>query len=483
MKCAGTGLLSAGFCPYKGKRSIDPEHLADPETVVDLQTNLTYLAIAIALVLLNGFFVAAEFALVKVRGSQLDELVQQGRPFAKTAKWLGDRLDASLSACQFGITMASLALGWVGEPAFARLLEPAFDALGFSETVLHTTSFIIAFSIITTLHLVIGEQAPKIYAIRRPELMALWCAAPLKFFYVVFYPFLIALSFTTAKLLSLVGIVGGSEHESPHTESEIRALVKQSHGSGELTRNEQRLIHAVFEFDDMICRRVMVPRSDVIFFEVDQPLSECIEIVHQTKHTRYPLCEDSLEQVVGILHIKDFVGLDLESPIDLRQLARPPHHVPETMPVSQLLRHFQKSHQLMAIVVDEHGTVVGIVTLENVLEQIIGPVEDEFDTEPPDIVPDGKRRFIVQGGAALDVINKELNLEMRATDVDTVGGWLVERVGRVLETGDRVEFDGAVAEVIEVEGARVKSIRISLVESGLDGETDSELKEKPPSST
>ena len=197
------------------------------------QTNLTYLAIAIVMVLVNGFFVAAEFALVKVRGGQLDELVKQGRPFAQTASWLGNRLDASLSACQLGITMASLALGWVGEPAFARLLEPVFLAAGItSETALHTTSFIVAFTIITALHLVIGEQAPKIYAIRRPELMVLWCAAPLKLCYVLFYPFLVALSFSTAQLLRLVGIDGATDHELPHTEAEIRTLIHAAHGVG-----------------------------------------------------------------------------------------------------------------------------------------------------------------------------------------------------------------------------------------------------------
>jgi CBS domain containing-hemolysin-like protein len=448
----------------------------------DWQMNLIWLTIAIALVLLNGFFVAAEFALVKVRGSQLDELVKQGRPFSKTARWLGDRMDASLSACQLGITMASLALGWVGEPAFAKLLEPLFHAIGIeSQAVLHTTGFITAFTIITALHLVIGEQAPKIYSIRKPELMVLWCAAPLKFFYVLFFPFLIALSFTTSKLLRLVGIEGSSDHDTPHTEDEIRALVIQSHGHGELTPSESRLIHAVFEFDDMICRRVMVPRSDAVFFDVDQSLAECLEIVQHSQHTRYPLCEDSLEHVIGIIHIKDLVGLDASSQIDLRELARKSHHVPETMPISQLLRHFQKTHQLMAMVVDEHGTIVGVVTLENVLEQIIGPVEDEFDTEPPDIIPDGDGNYIVQGSAPLSVVNTKFGLDLDAVVVDTMAGIMLERVGRVLELGDRAEFDGIVAEVIEVDGARAKRIRVTLPESAPDSKKSTSEQKHPPS--
>ncbi len=438
----------------------------------DWQGNLTYLLVAAVMVILNGFFVAAEFALVKVRRGQINDLVQQRRPFARTASWLLDRLDGSLSACQFGITMASLALGWVGEPAFAKLLEPVFHAVGItSQAALHTTGFIVAFTIITALHLVIGEQAPKIFAIRKPEVMVLWCAAPLKFFYVLFYPFLVALSFVTSQLLRLVGIDNASEHDTPHTEAEIQALVQLSHGHGELTHSEHQLIQAVFRFDDMICRRVMVPRSDTVFFDVDQPLAECLEVVRRSKHTRYPLCEDTLEQIIGIIHIKDLVGLDANGMVDLRELARPPHHVPETMPISQLLRHFQESHQLMAIVVDEHGTVVGIVTLENVLEQIIGPVEDEFDKEVPDIAQLGDRQFMVHGSTHLDVVNKKFGLNLNAIDVDTMAGIMLERVGRLLEVGDQVDFDGVVARVTEVDGARAKSIQLTLPESSPDSES------------
>ncbi|MEK6235140.1 MAG: hemolysin family protein [Planctomycetales bacterium] len=429
----------------------------------ELQTNLAFLATALVLVLVNGFFVAAEFALVKVRGSQLDKLVKERRPFAKTARWLGDRLDASLSACQLGITMASLALGWVGEPAFAKLLEPVFHLVGItSAEALHTVGFIAAFTIITALHLIIGEQAPKIFAIRRPELLVLWCAMPLKIFFVFSYPFLIALSWSTTKLLGLFGVQGGSEHETPHTEAEIRMLIHQAAGHGELTRSEHRLLHAVFEFDDMICRRVMIPRSDAVFFEVDQSLADCLQVFRDTKHTRYPLCEDSLEHVIGVVHMKDLIGLESDSETDLRDLAREAHHVPETMPVSQLLRHFQATHQLMAMVVDEHGTIVGLVTLENVLEEIIGPVEDEFDAETPDFAPEEDGRFLVQGSTSLDAMNEQFGLKLEATDVDTFAGILVEHVGRVLRVGDQVELDGIAAEVIEVQGARATCIRVTL---------------------
>ncbi|MHB8969360.1 MAG: hemolysin family protein [Pirellulaceae bacterium] len=425
--------------------------------------NASYLATAVGMVLLNAFFVAAEFGLVKVRGGQLDALVIKGRPFARTARWLGDRLDTSLSACQLGITMASLGLGWVGEPAFAELLLPVFHAVGItSATALHTSAFIVAFSIITSLHLIIGEQAPKIYAIRRPELVALWCALPLKIFYIFSYPFLMALSRTTSRVLRLVGIEATSEGDAPHSEAEIRALVRQAHVHGELTRSENRLIHAIFEFDDMICRRVMVPRRDAVFLDADQSFTECLEIIGRTKHSRYPFCDDSLEHVIGIVHVKDLVGVDPKLPIDLRKYARPPHHVPETMPMSQLLRHFQKTHQLMAMVVDEHGTIVGVVTLENVMEQIVGSVEDEFDTEPPYFTPDGDSRYIVLGSTPVELVNEHLGLSLEAEDVDTIAGALLEQVGRLLQKGDCIELPGARAEVIEVEGARAKRIRMTL---------------------
>jgi CBS domain containing-hemolysin-like protein len=418
---------------------------------------------ALILVFINAFFVAAEFALVKVRGGQLDALVKQRRPFAATAQWLGQRLDASLSACQLGITMTSLGLGWVGEPAFAHLLRPLFELMRItSPTVIHTAAFIVAFTVITALHLVIGEQAPKIFAIRRPELLALWSAVPLKVFYVLSFPLLVALNGTTSFLLRLVGIETTGGHEVPHSEDEIRALLAQAHFHGKLTRSEHRLLNAVFEFDDLICRRVMLPRSDVVYFNVDHTVPECIEMVRLTKHTRYPVCEGSLDKVVGIVHIKDLLGISADESASLRSIMRPPRRVPDTMPISRLLLHFQRSHQLMALVVDEYGIVIGIVTLENVIEQIVGSVEDEFDTEPPEIAPEGPGQFIVLGSASVDTVNRRLDLSLTSDEVDTFSGLLMARAGRILEAGDRLQLDGLVAEVLEIKGARATRIRVTL---------------------
>ncbi len=426
--------------------------------------DLVYISAALFLVALNGFFVAAEFALVKVRLSQIDALVAEKRPFAKTAKWLAERLDASLSACQLGITMASLALGWVGEPAFAHLLEPLFQWLGIPSSVLHIVSFIVAFSAITTLHLVVGEQAPKIFAIRRPEQMILWCAAPMKFFYVILYPFVVVLNRTTSWLLKGFGIDTTSEHGDPHTEEELRLLLREAHTHGHVSRAEHRLINAVFEFDDMICRRVMVPRNEVVFFDVNASVAECLEVAAKTKHTRYPLCDGSLDKVLGVIHMKDLLGISATDPFDIATVKRPVHKVPENIPISKLLRHFQATHQLLAFVVDEYGTVIGIATLENVLESIVGPVDDEFDVESPNIVEESPGQFVVHGSTPIREVEKALNLNLDDEDVDTAAGVLMTRAGKLPTVGDKVDFDRAVAEVLAVDRDHATTIRFTLTD-------------------
>jgi len=448
---------------------------------MDWITDAVNISIALFLVILNGFFVAAEFALVKVRLSQIDALVAAGKPFAKTAKWLAERLDASLSACQLGITMASLALGWVGEPAFAHLIEPVFHMVGIeSEQLLHVLAFIVAFSTITTLHLVIGEQAPKIFAIRRPEQMILWCAAPMLFFYFLLYPFLVVLNRTTAVLLRFVGIDGGSEHGAPHTEEEIRLLLVEAHTHGFLSRSEHRLLNAVFEFDDMICRRIMVPRSQVSFIDSGQSIGEILTLAKSTQHTRYPVCDGSLDNILGVVHMKDLLGVSAaDEDFDINSIKRPAHKVPENMPISQVLKHFQTTHQLLAFVVDEYGSAIGIVTLENVLESIVGPVEDEFDAEPPNIKKDPEGNFIVRGNTPIHEVEKKLELNLDDEDVDTAAGVLMLRSGKLPEVGDRIEFDGTVAEILEVEKDHATTIRFTVFNG--DDEPGDKPGDKPAS--
>lgn len=426
-------------------------------------TTLTYLSIAAALVVINGFFVAAEFALVKIRPSRIDDLVNEGRRFAPTAKWLAVRLEQSLSAGQLGITMASLALGWVGEPAFAQLVTPVLNLVSITNPATqHVISFIVAFTVITALHLVIGEQAPKIFAIREPEKMLLWCAVPMKLFYLMSYPLMAALSATTAWLLKLMGLKEMGAHGETFTETEIRALVHQAHLHGELTRNERTLIDAIFEFDDQVCRRIMLARHDVDYIDVSQPVPDMMAMIRRTRHTRYPVCDGSLDNVVGVLHIKDLLREDIDESFDFRAIARPPRKVPESLPVGKLLRHFQGTHQLMAFVIDEHGTVVGIVTLENVMEQIVGDVADEFDIENPEIVPDGPGQFVAVGSTPVEDLEKRLNVRFSASNADTLSGLLMHYAHEIVEEGQSVLMGSVQADVLDASNGRAVRVRLTL---------------------
>ncbi len=416
---------------------------------------------ALLLVLVNGFFVAVEFALVKLREGQLNDLIQKQRPFAKTALWLQRRLDASLSACQLGITMASLGLGWIGEPAIAHLLRPVLMMLGIeSDFWLHGIAFVVAFTLITSAHLVIGEQTPKIYALRRPETVALMCAMPLKAFYYFSYPLMAALNASTSFLLTLAGVDPKTSHHEVPTEAELRTLLQQARTHGHLSRSEHRLISAVLEFDDLVCRKVMQPRIDVVYLNIDKPLDENLALILKDTHSRYPVCQGSLDSVLGIVHIKDLISLAGDEKIDLRSILRPCQFVPETIPVSRLLRKFQASHQHMAFVVDEYGITVGVVTLEDVIEQIVGPVEDEFDEIVPQITPESENSFVVLGNTPIETVNQALNLSLDAKLADTFSGFLMSSSEQVLSRGDTIKLPGAQAEVQEIDGLRAKKVRV-----------------------
>ncbi|MEQ1827247.1 MAG: hemolysin family protein [Pirellula sp.] len=419
--------------------------------------------IALLLVLINGFFVAAEFSLVKVRLGRIEQLVANRKLFSRTAKWLAQRLEQSLSTCQLGITMASLALGTIGEPAFAKLIEPVLSAAQVqSPTVIHAIAFAISFTFVTALHLVVGEQAPKIFAIRKPETILLACAVPLKFFYLASFPLMQALNVTTTWLLRIIGAGETTKSSIPYTEEEIRALLREAHVHGSLTRSEHSLINAVFEFDDLVCRRIMVARTDVDFVDINEVTSHTLAMIHRTQHTRYPICDGSMDSVLGVLHVKDISGETIHDGFEWKSLARPPKKVPENMPISKLLRHFQGTHQHMAFVVDEYGLIIGIVTLENVLEKIIGEVADEFDVEEPEIVPDGPDSYVVLGSTQVQSVENRLGVQFEEADVDTMSGLLLNKAERLLAAGDIIEFPGVIAKVLSVSDDRATKVRLTL---------------------
>jgi len=420
--------------------------------------------LAFFLVFLNGFFVATEFALVKVRATRLAELAKKGNRSAKLAEGLVHRLDAYLSATQLGITLASLGLGWVGEPAFAHLFQPFFDGF-LRDAVAHTASLTTAFVLITFLHIVFGELAPKSLAIQRAEATTLAVARPIMAFYFVFYPLIWSLNGLATLTLKLLRLGPASEHDTSHSEEEIQMLLAHSHAGGRIPVVRQRLLQNVFTFGRRTARQMMIPRGDVIFLTIDRPFGEIVEQVRASGHTRYPVCEGDLDKVLGILHIKDLPTTD-PGRAGLAAVLRPPLFVPESMGAERLLLNFQEQRQHMAIVVDEYGGASGILTLEDVIEELVGEVQDEFDEEAPQLLKVRQGGYLVSAGMLLDAVAAQLGVTLEEeVDADTIGGYVQLKLGTLGRVGDQVPFGRYVIRVVETKGRRL--IRLLILPVGV----------------
>lgn len=418
------------------------------------------LLLGLGLVVVNGFFVAAEFALAKVRPTQVDTAVDAGDGRARLARHMLGHLDAYLSATQLGITLASIALGWVGEPAFAWLLEPAVSRLpGASPALLHSVSLTAAFATVSVLHIVFGELVPKSIAIRAPRGTTLWTSMPLYGFYWLAFPVIWLLNRAANGVLRLLGLHPATERELAHTEEELRLLLA-SHHAAQLSEEKRDLLGNVFELFERVARQVMVPRADVVFLSTTRPLAENLALARTSGHTRFPLCDGDLDHVVGVVHIKDLFRAE-RLPDDLRHLARPIQFVPETTPLDKLLARMRGAHLHLAAVVDEYGGVAGVVTLENVIEEIVGPIQDEFDVERPELVDRGGGVYQVSGAMLVADLEDELGAELSERDEDTVGGLVLSEIGRRPRVGDRVEVAGLRLEIIDVQGNRIRTLRLT----------------------
>jgi len=430
---------------------------------------------ALTLVLLNGFFVAAEFAFVRVRETRIAQLEQEGSAQAETVRNALHDLDAYLSVCQVGITIASLGLGWVGEPAVAAFIRPGLEVVGIvNERLVELIAVILGFAVITYLHLVFGEQAPKYFAIQKAERTSLWIARPLKIFMFLFRPMVWLVNASTNFILKPWGIQLG-EGEEVHSEEELRIMITSSASSGILDPQERDYLNNVFDFGDTVARAVMVPRPDIVALPNDAPLEELVEEAAFGRYTRYPVYEDDLDHVLGVVHVKDLFRAAKENAegFDIKPLIRDCLVVPENKLIEEILREFQKRKLQVAIVIDEWGSVEGLITIEDVLEELVGEIQDEFDEDEAAIEPLNEDVYAIDGRIPITAVNDYFSLDLPNEDFDTIGGYILGSLGRPPEPGDTVELvDGATLRVKSVDGPRVSTLTYDRRGSKSDREAD-----------
>ncbi len=420
------------------------------------------------LIALTAFFVATEFAIVKIRTTRLDQLVTEGNTKAVAARKVVGNLDEYLSACQLGITITALGLGWLGEPTVEHLLHPLFVELDLSESVSSILSFIIAFALITFLHVVIGELAPKTLAIQKAEAVTLRIAKPIMFFYKIMYPFIKTLNGSARIFTGWFGLKPASEHELAHSEEELRLILSESYKSGEINQSEFKYVNNIFQFDDRTAKEIMVPRVDMITLDKSETVKESIAVVTEENYTRYPIVDGDKDSVVGMVNMKqvltDFVN-GKNPDASLEEYVRPVIQVFETMPIHDLLLKMQKERVHMAILIDEYGGTSGLVTVEDILEEIVGEIRDEFDEdEVPDIKKVDENRTILDGKVLISEVNDLFGLNINDEDVDTIGGWILSEKIEI-KMDDEVSVENYRFKILEIDGYHVKSLEVLKVKN------------------
>ena len=438
-----------------------------------MESTLTFdllgLVAIVVLVLLNGFFVAAEFSLVSVRQTRIVELVGQGNASAETVQKALENPDRVIAATQLGITLASLGLGWIGEPALSHLIEPVLGLFpveirpGLSHSI--TAGF--SFAIITFLHVVVGELAPKSIALQDPVGTSLVVARPTLWSERLFKPFIWALNGTGNALLRLVGVEPASGHELVHSVEELKMLVTASTEGGVVALQESELLHAIFDFGELLVRQVMIPRTEIVAVEADLPLDEILPLITESTYTKIPVYDDDLDNILGIIHVKDLLRTmreDRWQSSTARSLIREPMYVPETLPVSALLREFRNNRQHIAIILDEFGGTGGLVTLEDLLEEIVGEVSDPFDRVTPEIekLPEGS--FLIDGLCLIEDVNDHLDLNLINPAYDTIAGYTLGKMGRIPKINDKIEGDQVQIEVESMDGMRIERLKLTRLE-------------------
>ncbi len=465
---------------------------------MDLSILLKLLAV-FALVGANGFFVAAEFALVSARRTRIEELVRDGDRLARHVQKSHEDLNLAISGCQLGITLSSLGLGWIGEPALATTLEGAFAGLPgvLSVVAQHTVAVAIAFAIITFLHIVLGELAPKTLALVAPETVSRYVAGPLNLFNRISLPFIWFLNESANRFLRLFGFHDPRTQERVHSPEEIQMLVRQSFREGEVESDEQEMIHGVFELTRTVARELMTPRTDIVAVPVDASLDEILGVAGESGFSRLPLYGESIDDIRGVVLVKDllpWLRREDRDQLDVEEVARPAIFVPDTKPVDDLLAKMRMEKVHMAIVVDEFGGTDGIVTLEDLVEEIVGDIYDEHDTAEPEVVVREDGEVELDGGVSLSDLQERFDLprEPHQEEYDTVAGYVIGRLGRIPESGEEVELGPASLQVRKIADRRVTRLQLHLppekeidggelppVESGPEGAAGDDTADEP----
>lgn len=424
----------------------------------------------VALLGVNAFFVAAEYAMVRVRKTRLDELIQQGAPGARQARRVVDNLDRYIATTQLGITMAGIGLGWVGEPvltaAFTRLLDLPLQAV--DEAVRRTVSAVFSFLLVTFISVVVSELVPKTITIKYPERVALSVSGVVLLSGAVARPFIWALNASADLILRLLGLGHLNENEGAYSVQELKLLVEASEESGVIADTERDMLHAVFDFGDLTAREVMVPRTEMLAIAADAPMHDLIHLAINQPRSKFPVYEGDLDHLIGLVHIKDLVRVqhDERRTATIRGILREALFVPDTIRLDNLLKQFRATKQHLAIVLDEYGGTAGLVTLDDLMEQIVGEVQDSFDRSTPEIqrLPDGS--VLVDGLALIETVNEQLGLRIQDEYYDTIAGFILGRLGRMARVGDVVDVDSVRFKVEALDGLRIARLSLALPKTG-----------------
>jgi CBS domain containing-hemolysin-like protein len=432
----------------------------------DLEISGLYLFLTFFLVLLNGFFVAAEFAMVRVRGSQIELKAKSGSGVAKVARGIMHNLDGYLAATQLGITIASLGLGWVGQEVVTKLMLNLFALFGviITSSFIINTSHVVAFAFITILHIVFGELAPKSIAIQRSVRTIMTISIPLRFFFIVFKPLIWLLNGFANFILKLMGI-NAVQGEAHHSSEELQYLLEQGKETGALDSNEHELIQNVFDFNERVVKNIMVPRTKISGVDINTPQNELLEILITEGYSRMPVYDDVIDKIVGIVHAKDILPLlARHAEIILKDIIRKPYFIPETKKINDLMAELQQKRIQIAIVLDEFGGTAGMVTLEDIVEELVGEIQDEYDEEKPIVEVVNEREFIVNALAPIYDVNEHLPHDLPEDgDFDTVSGWLGDIFGKIPEVGEQKESNGYNITVLKKSEQNIESVKLELL--------------------